>query len=159
MSAKAAHCTEQMDVGLVWTSPLLGQGSNGWTETTHNMTRRSNKYCPKTQSDNAAKSMELNGVAKTHKYKTRHRFQAHSVELEKSVYKNRRGYSFSTRDYLCTLKALFWARLVPWAEVWQTEWLNSTTQTWRMFLRPRSQDDAREWINSVCRGRPLLLRS
>ena len=56
------------------------------------MTQRSNKYCPKTHSDNAAKSIELNGVAKTKSYKdkTRHRFQAHRVELEKSVYKQKR---------------------------------------------------------------------
>lgn len=42
---------------------------------------------------------------------------------------NRGGYSFSNREYFCTLKALFWVRLVPWAEALQTEWLNSTTQT------------------------------
>lgn len=78
-----------MDVGLVWTSPLPGQGSNGWTETTHNMTQLSNKYCPKTQSDNAAESIELNGVAKTQKDWTRHRFHAPSAELEKTVYKQK----------------------------------------------------------------------
>lgn len=56
-------------------------------------TEEQRERCPKTHSDNAARSIELNGVTKTQELyedKTRHRFQAHSVELEKSVYKQKR---------------------------------------------------------------------
>lgn len=57
------------------------------------MTKGSNKFCPKTQSDNAAKSTEQNGVAKTQsciKTKPDTDFRRSVQNLEKSVYKQKR---------------------------------------------------------------------
>lgn len=96
--------------------------------------------------DNAAKSIELNVGSK-------HTWRQNQAQNWKRVCKKKtkKTGEIIFLEYLCTLKALFWASLVPWAAVLQTEWLNSTTQTWRMWRK--------RMIRGVCRGRPSLLWS
>lgn len=147
----AACSREQMDAGLVWTSPLSRQGCNGWIQTTHNKTQRSTKHWPKTQQWSSSKKYKPNKNIE-HGSKSRHRPPAHSAELEQT---HTRCYSFSNGEYLHTQRALFSGRLVPLCSSIADRWLNSAIP-WEMFFwLPQWCKRLNKW--GMQQGRPMLL--
>lgn len=101
---------ERTDAGLTWTSPLHGQGCNGWIQTTHNTTRRSSKALAQNptmkQQQREKKKKTLNAAAKAGTD-----FQL--IVQNWNRHTHTRGYSFSNGEYLHAQRALFGARLVP----------------------------------------------
>lgn len=133
ITAKAACWRKQMDAGLMWTSPLPGQGSHGWIQTTHNTTQRSTKHQPKTQQWSSSKKKKksckiktLNAAAKagTDVQLMMQNSNRHTQEVIHLV----RGNTFTHKE-LC-----FQPDSSLCAQTLQTEWLNSAIPTWGVLL-------------------------
>lgn len=161
ITAKAACWREQMGAGLMWTSPLPGQGSHGWIQTTHNTTqpRRDTKHRPETQQWSSSKKKKTKKKSCKTKTLSAAAKAGTDVQLMMQNWDRRtqevihlvRGNTFTHKE-LC-----FQPDSSLCAHASQTEWLHSAIPTWGvLFGLPRWCKKMKTW-GMQQRGKPVWL--